>query len=605
MPKVKFYAVKVGREGPKIYESWNDCKANTAGFPGSTHKSFPSRREAEDWLKVPVPYAQAAPKTLSGTQRFHPITAGRRHLGSIPPKATPSTSSAAPEEGESVDFGADFIPLEPQAPDVKLSPEQAAVLNKVKSGKSIFFTGSAGTGKSVLLREIIRTLGGNNSHSLAITASTGIAAVNIGGTTLHSWAGIGLGLEPAKNLAGKFLGQGKFRPVLDRWRAVKYLIIDEVSMLDGALFDTLETIARLVRRNDKPFGGIQLILSGDFCQLPPVPNAGKDGQKVPVAFAFEAESWDRCVGRPITLTKVFRQKDQQFANMLNAMRFGNLKPEIVEVFQGLSRPVEYDDGIMPTELFPTRAEVSNANRTRLDALPGRPLLYPACDIPGTNSNGQPVHLDAMTRLLERLVVPKEVILKVDAQVMLVKNLLQGELVNGSVGRVTRFASVKDTAKTNLGAILNPEDKTAKAEIQTESERLWPMVRFTNGREMLCVPAEFTVNNAQGGMEASRVQVPLIHAWALSVHKSQGQTLDRVKVDLRRTFEKGQAYVALSRATNMDHLQVLNFDASKVVAHPRVISWYQDLELKHEAFHVDEFDEDEMDDEEAIAAYHSF
>lgn len=129
---------------------------------------------------------------------------------------------------------------------MKLSPEQAAVLNKVKSGKSIFFTGSAGnfarhhcdvyfefttpfagTGKSVLLREIIRTLGGNNSHSLAITASTGIAAVNIGGTTLHSWAGIGLGLEPAKNLAGKFLGQGKFRPVLDRWRAVKYLIIDE------------------------------------------------------------------------------------------------------------------------------------------------------------------------------------------------------------------------------------------------------------------------------------------------------------------------------------------------------------------------------------------
>ncbi|KAG9223170.1 hypothetical protein CCMSSC00406_0000141 [Pleurotus cornucopiae] len=539
MPKVKFYAVKVGREGPKIYESWNDCKANTAGFPGSTHKSFPSRREAEDWLKVPVPYAQAAPKTLSGTQRFHPITAGRRHLGSIPPRATPSTSSAAPDEGESVDFGADVIPLEPQTPDVKLSPEQAAVLNKVKSGKSIFFTGSAGTGKSVLLREIIRTLGGNNSRSLAITASTGIAAVNIGGTTLHSWAGIGLGLEPAKNLAGKFLGQGKFRP---------------------------------------------LILSGDFCQLPPVPNAGKDGQKVPVAFAFEAESWDRCVGRPITLTKVFRQKDQQFANMLNAMRFGNLKPEIVEVFQGLSRPVEYDDGIMPTELFPTRAEVSNANRTRLDALPGRPLLYPACDIPGTNSNGQPVHFDAMARLLERLVVPKEVILKVDAQVMLVKNMLQGELVNGSVGRVTRFASVKDTAKTNLGAILNPEDKTAKAEIQTE---------------------KFTVNNAQGGMEASRVQVPLIHAWALSVHKSQGQTLDRVKVDLRRTFEKGQAYVALSRATNMDHLQVLNFDASQVVAHPRVISWYQDLELKHEAFHVDEFDEDEMDDEEAIAAYHSF
>jgi len=146
----------------------------------------------------------------------------------------------------------------PHKSDISLSPEQNSVLNRVREGRSVFFTGSAGTGKSVLLREIVRMCGGCASHTLGITASTGIASVNIGGTTLHSWAGIGLGQESEKNLVGKFFGQKKFRNVLERWLQVKTLIIDEVSMIDGDLFDKLEYMARKLRHDEKPFGGIQV-----------------------------------------------------------------------------------------------------------------------------------------------------------------------------------------------------------------------------------------------------------------------------------------------------------------------------------------------------------
>ncbi|KAJ8468581.1 hypothetical protein ONZ45_g17199 [Pleurotus djamor] len=556
------------------------------------------------------------PSSLSDPVTFKPITSSRRRDHATPPPSSQDSGSSAsrdisasPHKTEDVQNAGqpqseefadqpDYIPLEPSVPAVSLSPEQNTVLQDVRSGKSVFFTGSAGTGKSVLLREIIRIMGGAGSSGLAITASTGIAAVNIGGSTLHSWAGIGLGQDTAKNYAGKFIGQKTFKPVLHRWRAVRCLIIDEVSMLDGRLFDKLENIGRLVRRNEEPFGGIQLVLSGDFCQLPPVP----DKNNAHVTFAFEAESWDSCVGRPVTLTKVFRQKDQAFANMLNAMRFGDMKPEMIQVFKSLSRPITYDDGILPTELFPTRREVALANQTRLDALPGKPVVYRANDRPGIDANGRPVSKEAMIRLLERLVAPNEIVLKVDAQVMLIKNLVQGELVNGSVGRVIRFAKVKDVARN---AIIKADEKAnAKANRKDPSpddlDCEYPLVRFTNGREMLCVPSEFTVDTATGDVEASRTQVPLIHAWALSMHKSQGQTLERVKVDLRHTFEKGQAYVALSRATNMETLQVLNFNPSRVIAHPRVLAWYTRMDMKRDPHDVEEFSDD---DEDAMAAYY--
>ena len=188
---------------------------------------------------------------------------------------------------------------------VFLSDEQKAVLNLVaEKNKSVFFTGSAGTGKSVLLREIIKVMRDTHKRELdrvAVTASTGLAACNIGGVTLHSFAGIGLGKETAPELVKKIKRNAKAK---QRWLRVKVLIIDEVSMVDGDLFDKLEEIARNIRNNGRPFGGIQLVITGDFFQLPPVPDYGRVSK-----FSFDAATWTTSIEHTIGLTQVFRQKD--------------------------------------------------------------------------------------------------------------------------------------------------------------------------------------------------------------------------------------------------------------------------------------------------------
>ncbi|KAF8898488.1 hypothetical protein BD779DRAFT_13905 [Infundibulicybe gibba] len=261
-------------------------------------------------------------------------------------------------------------------------------------------------------------------------------------------------------------------------------------MIDGALFDKL------------------LVLSGDFCQLPPVPNY-TNGQQIPPLFAFEAQTWNQCVGAPVTLTRVFRQKDQEFVDMLNAMRFGTLDPVTIAAFQRLSRAVVYTDGIEPTELYPTRAEVERANTTRLAQLPGAPRQYIAHQRPGVDSKGDPVGHMQMERILERLVVPASIQLKAGAQVMLVKNLIQGVLVNGSVGKVMRFMRTTEARKTHTPiAGADPLDPNKH---RPEDGVLYPLVQFINGNEMLCVPQEFTVDNASGGMEACREQVRALFA----------------------------------------------------------------------------------------------
>ncbi|THV06110.1 hypothetical protein K435DRAFT_626600, partial [Dendrothele bispora CBS 962.96] len=525
----------------------------TSRYPGAKHKSFSTRQEADEWL---------------GISQFEP------------PQFHGSTSTS--NQSTSLETN--------PAPEIELSPEQSRVLEKVRSGKNVFFTGSAGgTGKSVLLREIIKLRGGSASHSLGITASTGIAAVNIGGTTLHSWAGIGLGQEDVEKYVGKFFGQKKVYHVRDRWQNVKTLIIDEVSMLDGGLFDKLEEIARRMRKDSSPFGGIQLVLSGDFSQLPPVPGRPQNGVPAPTPkFSFEAKSWNRCIGQPVTLTKVFRQRDQvEFVNMLNEMRTGRVTGDALRIFQGLSAPRKYADGIEPTELYPLRYQVDTANSSRLNGLSGNAMHYVALEIRGQTSDGRPLTDGEMSKALERVMAPKSMSLKVGAQVMLVKASIffpNRVLVNGSIGQVTRFCTTADAIKNQLaigrvgmgsgGSGYTPPENDPAVQSLPKG-RLWPVVRFINRKEVLCIPLEFTVEGPDGTLEAKRIQIPLILAWAISIHKSQGQTLERVKVDLGRVFESGQAYVALSRATSLEGLQVMNFDPTKVRAHPSVLQWYED------------------------------
>ena len=245
---------------------------------------------------------------------------------------------------------------------VFLSDEQRLVLNLVaEQKKSVFFTGSAGTGKSVLLRETIKVLREKykrEADRVAVTASTGLAACNVGGVTLHSFAGIGLGKEAVPELVKKIKRNQKAK---QRWLRTKILIIDEISMVDGDLFDKLEAIARAIRNNGRPFGGIQLVITGDFFQLPPVPDYGRVSK-----FSFDAATWNTSIEHTIGLTQVFRQKDPGasihavdrrclltivvFANMLNEMRLGRLTPKSIDAFRALNRPLSFADDFEATEL---------------------------------------------------------------------------------------------------------------------------------------------------------------------------------------------------------------------------------------------------------------
>ncbi|KAG8631223.1 hypothetical protein KVT40_000363 [Elsinoe batatas] len=473
---------------------------------------------------------------------------------------------------------------------VFLSEEQQHVLDLVVDHKkSVFFTGSAGTGKSVLLREIIATLRKKHIREpdrVAVTASTGLAACNIGGVTLHSFAGIGLGKEEVPELVKKIRRNQKAK---HRWMRTKILVVDEVSMLDGDLFDKLEAIARQIRNNGRPFGGIQLVITGDFFQLPPVPDNNKIAK-----FAFDAGAWATCIEHTIGLHQVFRQKDPVFAGMLNEMREGRLSQSSIQAFQKLSRPLDNDlITTMATELFPTRNEVENANASRMNQLVGEVKTFDARD------GGVIVDKAQRDRLLQNCMAPEVIHLKKGAQVMLIKNMDES-LVNGSIGTVIGFMSEQtfDRYSHNEEEYLSTQGNTLKdddpVKMRTNQARQriednlrgfdtaqkYPVVRFTlndnTSRDLLCQRETWKIELPNGEIQASRSQIPLILAWALSIHKAQGQTLERVKVDLGKVFEKGQAYVALSRATSMAGLQVLRFDAKKVMAHEKVRTFYANL-----------------------------
>ncbi|KAF7955925.1 hypothetical protein EAE96_004846 [Botrytis aclada] len=477
---------------------------------------------------------------------------------------------------------------------IQLTDEQTRVKDLVvDQGKSVFFTGSAGTGKSVLMRSIIAALKKKyvrEGDRVAVTASTGLAACNIGGVTLHSFGGIGLGKEDVPALIKKIKKNNKAKL---RWTRTKVLIIDEISMVDGDLFDKLEEIARGMRNNGRPFGGIQLVITGDFFQLPPVPDYNQKSRGV--KFAFDAATWGTAIHHTIGLTEVFRQKDPVFANMLNEMRLGKVSQDTIKAFVEMKRPINYEDDLTATELFPTRNEVENSNTFRLRNLHGKAYRFDALDSGSITDEGM------REKLLSNMMAPKSIELKKGAQVMLIKNMDDG-LVNGSLGKVVAFMSEKSFEIYDANPdILNEKElsdteeenhrQSALAKFkQTNKElpitgvsnhgRLFPLVRFSipdgTVRDLLVQPEDWKIELPNGEVQAQRNQLPLILAWALSIHKAQGQTLERVKIDLKRVFENGQAYVALSRATSQAGLEVQNFDPKKVMAHPRVAEFYNSL-----------------------------
>ncbi|KAK6888304.1 ATP-dependent DNA helicase PIF1 [Candida tropicalis] len=477
--------------------------------------------------------------------------------------------------------------LQVDAKNVKpiiLSHEQEYVLKQVLQGVSLFFTGPAGTGKSVLLRSIIKSLRSKRSRGIAVTASTGLAACNIGGITLHSFAGIGLGQGSVDSLYKKVR---RNKTAFKRWQETKVLVIDEISMVDGNLLDKMNELAKKIRKSNAPFGGIQLVACGDFYQLPPVVKS-HESESEEIHFAFECGAWSEAITQTITLKEVFRQKgDSTFINMLNEMRDGMINKESIVRFQQLERPLKCPEGFVPSELYATRYEVDNANRKKLAKIDAEEVIYKAKD-----SGTLPPKI--LEQMVSNFLAPQVLQLKVGAQVMLIKNI-NAQLVNGSLGKVvgfvdratlsegdsvfSEFMTTKQLSSSN-GADERKRKHMSKMKDDSLFSKL-PVVKFitmqgTTQTVIVDVESWSTEDVETESILAKRIQLPLNSSWSLSIHKSQGQSLSYVIVDFKKIFAAGQAYVALSRAVSRDGLQILNFNPNKIHAHPKVIKFYKSL-----------------------------
>jgi len=290
-----------------------------------------------------------------------------------------------------------------------LSEQQLRALDLVLKGKSIFFTGSAGTGKSTLLMRIIEIL---PQKTTFVTAATGMAAINIGGMTIHKFAGIGLGDGTNYELAMRAL----YSSSKHWWEIAKVLIIDEISMISSRLFDGLDYVAKIVRRSSRPFGGLQVICSGDFLQLPPITKQDKKGQKEDLYFSFESKAWKEVIEYNIELTTVFRQNDEEFISILNEIRHGRCSAESVTRLEvavaGNSIPDRLNGRLEPTRLFALNKDVDELNYQKLLSI----------SQPGKEFTAKDIGSDEFIPLLNQSRAEIMINLKIGAQVMLLRNI---------------------------------------------------------------------------------------------------------------------------------------------------------------------------------------
>jgi ATP-dependent DNA helicase PIF1 len=446
-----------------------------------------------------------------------------------------------------------------------LTQEQKEVVNELLHSNNIALLGAAGCGKSYLLSILYQEFPGLKRRYLQayhpdthpkitriqICALTGCAALLLGhkAKTLHSWAGIGLGKGTAGELYTKIRRNTK---AMKNWLCTDLLIIDEVSMMTAELLDKLNEIAKKIRSNKKPFGGMQVVLVGDFYQLPPVNKTDEATQ-----FVFESEAWKEIVeqtGTIVELTEIQRQKDPVFQTILKEARVGALSSETCKVLEECQQRNWREHRIRPTLIFPRRAEVDMINESNLRALKGRRYTYKARLVyDGKMPEGFTEKDEGFQRALHYAdsnapyLVDLE--LALNAQVMLIANAFPEQgLVNGSRGVVVDFCP-----QTNL-----------------------PMVEFVNGVKKLIGTHTWPIEDYEF---VSRSQIPLRLGYSITVHKVQGSTLDAALIDVGSgIFEYGQAYVALSRVRSLDALYVHDFDPAAFRVHPKVKRFYETLSM---------------------------
>jgi len=412
-----------------------------------------------------------------------------------------------------------------------MTQEQA--LDILKMGYNVYITGPAGSGKTYVLNKYISYLK-NKGVEIGVTASTGIAATHIGGVTIHSWTGMGI-----KNVLTEYdveaLQEKQY--LWKRFEKVKVLVIDEISMLHHFRLDLVDKVCKGFKRNDKPFGGIQVILCGDFFQLPPVSTSYED----PGYFVYHSNSWKNSNFKICYLEEQHRQLDNATISILNEIRNNNVSPKSFEILQSkIALPHTDEDGAFsPTRLYTHNVDVDMINYKELEKIKSDEKTFEMISRGG----------DMLVDLLKKscLALPK-IKLKVGAKVMFVKNNFEVGYVNGTLGTVTAIGKNGPVVRTYKGQIIDVE------------------------------PASWKIEE-DGKVKAEITQYPLRLAWAITVHKSQGMSLDYVEVDLSKSFERGMGYVALSRVRSIDGLRIIGLNDTALKVSDEVVEFDEELREK--------------------------
>lgn len=381
---------------------------------------------------------------------------------------------------------------------------QEEALNAMKMGYNVFLTGPPGSGKTFLLNKYIDYLKENNK-SVAVTASTGIAATHMNGTTLHSWSGLGIKENLTKNDIKKLMKKPYLRK---HYKNTKILIIDEISMLTAAQFDAVDRACQQFKVSFMPFGGMQVVCSGDFFQLPPI---NKNGM---AKFVVEARAWKNMDMKICYLEEQHRHKDKNLFALLNHIRNNNIE-ESKKILMG--RPQQEDLLEIPTKLYTHNIDVDAVNSIELEKIVGEEFVY---HMTATGKH------EVVSALKRSCLAPERLVLKKGARVMFLKNNFEVGYVNGTQGKVVDF----------------------------DIEGL-PIIETIYGQKITPKLAGWTVDE-EGKIIARVNQLPLRLAWAITVHKSQGMNLDAAEIDLSKCFVEGMGYVALSRLRSLAGLKLI-------------------------------------------------
>jgi len=408
--------------------------------------------------------------------------------------------------------------------------DQGQALKVLQSGENVFLTGSAGTGKTFLLNQFIKYLKENDIR-VGVTASTGIAATHLEGRTIHSWAGIGIEQEMNDSSINKLAKNKEFSKKI---RKTKVLIIDEISMFDARRLDLVDRICKVIREPFMPFGGIQIVLCGDFFQLPPI----ERNQESP--FAYKSMVWRNSNIKICYLDKQFRQKDLEFISILNKIRRNEIGQKELDLLQmRLDKQVNYH--VNPTKIYTHNIDVDSINNNELARIPKDESAYYMTHYGSA---------DLVKFLKKSCLAPEELKLKIGAVVMFVKNNFDSSYVNGTLGKVVDFENNDDN---------------------------YPIIEIKSGKKITATPTIWRIHDDNENTIASIKQIPLRLAWAITVHKSQGMSLDVAEIDLSKSFEKGMGYVALSRVKSLDGIRLIGINKLSLKVNQLIVE--KDKEFK--------------------------